>query len=285
MQISRFRCYVAIGDSSTEGLDDPAGDGSYRGWADRLAETVAGAQGELLYANLAVRGRRTRQILDTQLAPALAMQPDLVTHFSGTNDVVGRRFDLDAVATDIRAMQTALRAGGATVLTFTLPDLGPVLPAARGLAPRIEALNEALRHICAETGSRLVDLARYPVAVDPRLWSDDRLHANGAGHARIAAALAHALDLPGSDASWSEPLPPLAPPSRWARWGADLRWTARYLLPWALRHLRGRSTGDGRQPKRPRPLPLHPSTSPASEPPGAAPTATATRDARPRSSR
>jgi len=55
-----FNRYVAIGDSSTEGLDDPAGDGSCRGWAIR----------------------------DQQLAPALALHPDLVTLFSGTNDVV-----------------------------------------------------------------------------------------------------------------------------------------------------------------------------------------------------
>jgi hypothetical protein len=34
---------VAIGDSTTEGLDDPDGAGGYRGWADRLAEIIANA--------------------------------------------------------------------------------------------------------------------------------------------------------------------------------------------------------------------------------------------------
>ena len=33
-----FRRFVAIGDSTTEGMDDPDGSGGYRGWADRLAE-------------------------------------------------------------------------------------------------------------------------------------------------------------------------------------------------------------------------------------------------------
>ena len=33
-----FRRYVAIGDSSTEGLDDPDGRGGYRGWANRLVD-------------------------------------------------------------------------------------------------------------------------------------------------------------------------------------------------------------------------------------------------------
>ena len=40
----RFERYVALGDSSTEGLDDPDGRGGYRGWADRLAERIAGGQ-------------------------------------------------------------------------------------------------------------------------------------------------------------------------------------------------------------------------------------------------
>ena len=77
-----FARYVAIGDSSTEGLDDPDGRGGYRGWANRLAEALAAAQASpLLYANLGVRGRSTRQIRDEQLEPAAAMRPDLVTLF------------------------------------------------------------------------------------------------------------------------------------------------------------------------------------------------------------
>ena len=37
-----IRSYVALGDSFTEGLDDPtAVGGGYRGWADRFAEHLA----------------------------------------------------------------------------------------------------------------------------------------------------------------------------------------------------------------------------------------------------
>ena len=96
--LRRYRRYVAIGDSSTEGLDDPDGQGGYRGWANRLAEHLAASQGEVLYANLAVRGLSSRQIRERQLAKALSMSPDLVTFFSGTNDVVSRRFRVDEVA-------------------------------------------------------------------------------------------------------------------------------------------------------------------------------------------
>lgn len=247
-----FSRYVAIGDSSTEGLDDPDGRGGYRGWANRLAARVAAAQSSpLLYANLGVRGRSTRAIRDEQLEPALAMRPDLVTLFTGTNDVVRRRFDADAVGADVEFMQRRLIEGGATVLGFTLPDLSIVMPIARPLAGRVRALNDALRHASAASGAILVDFAKHPVGSDPRLWSDDRLHANSAGHERIAAGLAAALKLPGTDETWSHPFPTAWSRSLPASILAEVRWQRDYLLPWIWRHLRGRSSGDGRGPKRP----------------------------------
>ena len=260
-----FERYVAIGDSSTEGIDDPDGAGGYRGWANRLAEAVAlaqasqGSERPLLYANLGVRGRRTRQIRAEQLAPALALRPDLATLFCGTNDVVARDFDLDSVASDVDAMQRALIDAGATVLTFTLPDYARVMPMARRIVPRLRALNRRLRTVSAANGVVLVDFEAHPVAGDPRLWSDDRLHANAAGHARIAAALGQALGLPGSDGAWQEPLPPLPPATPLARLGRELVWSCRHFLPWLWRHARGRSSGDGRQPKRPDLSPMEPS--------------------------
>ena len=97
----------------------------------------------------------------------------------------------------------------------------------------------------------LVDFAQHPVGSDPRLWSPDRLHANSAGHARIAAALAWALGLPGTDDSWSQPLPAPLLRSWRATLAAEVRWGYAYLLPWVWRHLRGRSSGDDRSAKRP----------------------------------
>ena len=147
----RFERYVAIGDSSTEGFNDPDGAGGYRGWSRRLAARIAHAQGELLYANFGVRGLTTRQILDQQLVPALAMRPDLVTMFSGTNDVIGLQFDAPAIARDMEHMQRTFIDDGATVLTFTLPDLTPIMPSARWIAPRIHAMNDGLRTATART--------------------------------------------------------------------------------------------------------------------------------------
>lgn len=246
-----FARYVALGDSSTEGIDDPDGAGGYRGWSQRLAERVIAAQGGgLLYANLATRGLTTRQVRARQLEAALVFRPDLATVFCGTNDVTATRFDAAAVAADIGYMQRALAEGGATVLSFTLPDLTPLMPLARLIAPRIGALNQALAAASRASGAILVDFAAHPVATDWRLWSEDRIHANAAGHARIAEALAQALGLPGSDAAWQAPLPKLAQTRRqW--WAAEARWVRRHLLPWIWQGLCGRSSAHGRGSKRP----------------------------------
>jgi lysophospholipase L1-like esterase len=247
-----FSRYVAIGDSSTEGLDDPDGRGGYHGWANRLATHVASTQSSpLLYANLAIRGRNTRQIRDEQLEPARAMRPDLVTLFTGVNDVTSRRFDAEAVGRDAEYMQRALIEDGATVIGFTLPDLSLVMPITRLFSGRVRTLNDALRHASAASGAVLVDVAKHSVGSDPRLWSVDRLHANSLGHERIAAALAWGLGLAATDDSWSHPFP-----TPWSRsWAAsilaELRWQRDYFLPWLWRHARGRSSGDNRGPKLP----------------------------------
>ncbi len=251
----RFERYVAIGDSSTEGLEDPDGAGGYRGWANRLAERVAEVQGGLLYANLGVRGKRVREIREEQLGPALAMKPDLATLFAGSNDLLVRGFDPGALRDELARMQGALIEAGAWVLSFTLPDLTGVMPFGRLLAGRVRGMNDALKEASAATGARLVDFAAFPVGSDPRLWSEDRFHVNAEGHARIAAALAQALGLPGTDDAWAQPFPGSDGRGRWARWAEDWRWCRRHLLPWAWP---GPVPAEPPGPKRPRLEPVRP---------------------------
>src|ERR671928_2060591 len=114
MVMTGFKRYVAIGDSTTEGLDDPYPDGGFRGFADRLAGDLALVEPELRYANLAVRGRLARQIREQQLEPALALEPDLASVVAGLNDTLRGDFDLDATAEAVEAMLVALTEAGAT---------------------------------------------------------------------------------------------------------------------------------------------------------------------------
>ncbi|MEU6140550.1 SGNH/GDSL hydrolase family protein [Streptomyces sp. NPDC047081] len=254
---SGYLRYVALGDSQTEGLGDGDEVRGLRGWADRLAEQIARDNPDVLYANLAVRGRLAGQVRAEQLAPALALKPDLATVVAGVNDVLRRRFDPDEVAGHLEAMFAALTAQGARVATLTFPDLGRIAPLARPLAPRVLALNARIREAARRHDVIVADSEPYPAVTDPRLWSADRLHANPHGHARIAAAVAHALTLPGSDDGWTRPLPPdPAALSGLRAAGAELRWAGAFLGPWLVRRVRGRSSGDGRQAKRPALLPV-----------------------------
>ncbi|MFI9542524.1 SGNH/GDSL hydrolase family protein [Streptomyces sp. NPDC052016] len=254
----RYARYVALGDSQTEGLGDGDDGIGLCGWADRLAEHLAHHNPGLRYANLAVRGRLAGQVHTEQLGPALALRPDLATVVAGVNDLMRPRFDADEVAGHLEAVFAALTAQGARVATVTFPDAARLTPLARPLTPRVLALNARIREAAGRHGVAVAETAGHAVVTDPRLWSPDRLHASPLGHARIAAAVAHALGLPGGDDSWTHPLP--APdssaPAGWRAGVAELRWAAAFLGPWLGRRLRGRSSGDGRTAKRPGLLPV-----------------------------
>src|SRR5262249_14942755 len=129
----------------------------------------------------------------------------------------------------------------------------------RVIQPRVVALNEALRAAARRSGAIMVDVAAFAEGSDRRLWSDDRLHGNSAGHERVAHAIAHGLGLPGFDDSWRIPLPPVPPDPLVAALRADLHWAHEYALPWLWRTVRGRSIGDGLSAKRPAPQPVRPS--------------------------
>ncbi|MFJ3504647.1 SGNH/GDSL hydrolase family protein [Streptomyces sp. NPDC090135] len=250
-----FLRYVALGDSQTEGVGDGDDTGGLRGWADRLAELLARESPGMLYANLAVRGRLAGQVRAEQLTPALALEPDFATVVAGFNDLLRPGFDADATAGHLEGMFAALTGRGARVATLTFPDVGRITPLARPLVPRVQALNARIREVSGRYGVVVVETGHHPVVTDPRLWSPDRLHAGPLGHARIAAAVAQSLGLPGADDSWTRPLPPPDGPLP-VGLGAELRWASAFLGPWLGRRLRGRSSGDGRAAKRPELLPV-----------------------------
>ena len=250
----RYHRYVALGDSSTEGLDDPDEAGQLRGWADRLAEHLAVVNPDLEYANLAVRGGSAGEIAAAQLAPALAMRPDLATVVAGMNDLLRGNFDARRIAGEVGQMVRGLRAIGATVVMFSIPDVSGRMRLGRALTARTDALNRELRQLAHDTGALLLDLASYDSAYDDRMWARDRIHGNAAGHAAIGSELAYLLGAPGaSPGALSAALEPPRPRARREVLAEDLRWIRHYVVPWAWRRLRGRTTGHGRTAKRPIP--------------------------------
>ena len=242
--------FVALGDSQTEGMCDPDPRFEYRGWADRLAELIAAHNPDVQYANLAIRGKNTRQARDEQLAPALAMKPDLVAAPLGMNDVISSA-DMAGVRADLDDVYRRLADTDATVLIATFPNIARTIPLGRRVETRLLVINDLMRGFAQRYGFVLADLYTAPVLTDLRAWAPDRLHASPLGHSRFAAAAAHALGLPGAGADWGAPLDPIPQPHPLLRNYRDARWAVEHLAPWMIRRLRGISMGDGRSPKRP----------------------------------
>ena len=249
-----FHRFVAVGDSATEGLQDIDENGSYRGWADRLAEHIANAQDEPLeYANLAVRSLRLNEIRRTQFDRALALEPDLMSIVGGVNDVIAPRPDFGRIAADFEAMFTEATSRGITVFTFLMPDPSFLNPLGRYVKERALILADITRAAARNAGVLVLDLSEYPVATDPRLWFEDGLHGNWLGHKRMAEAFANLLGYPGFE-HWDDPLGELPGQAHaLERIGADLDWAVHWLGPWLGRGLIHRPNGRGVTAKRPVP--------------------------------
>lgn len=246
-----YRRYVAIGDSQTEGLWDGDDVIGLLGFADRLAAMVDSLWPGLQYANLAIRGKRIGHVLNEQVPRALAMRPDLITVCAGMNDVIqpGRSFAPALV--DLERVYAALAGSGATVVTTTFPNVAQFLPLGRLVSTRLAQINNAISLAAHRYGFRLVDLYNAPSMRQLDTWAIDRVHASTKGHMLFAAAAAEALNLPDSNHDWAGG--GLSPTQRTLRAGAyeQLRWTHESFFPWIWRRLRGLSSADGREPKRP----------------------------------
>jgi len=244
---------VAIGDSFTEGMSDLLPDGSYRGWADLLAGRMAAVTPGFRYANLAVRGKLIKQIVDEQVDVAVAMQPDVITLVGGLNDTLRPKCDMGRVrALLTEAVERLAPSCKQLVLMRSPGRQGPVLERFR---PRMEELFVCIEELAELHGATVVDLYGAPSLSDPRLWDVDRLHLTAEGHRRVAEAVWQTLGYDPEDTEWRTPIPATVPPRWAARRIADARFARQYLVPWIGRRLTGRSSGDGLPPKRPDLLP------------------------------
>jgi lysophospholipase L1-like esterase len=250
--VAGYSRYVAIGDSQTEGLWDGDDSVGLRGFADRLAEIVDAHYPGLTYANLAVRGRRIRDLLDEQLPQALALHPDLITVCIGMNDVTRPGPHFDHALGELDDLHAQLAGIGATVVTTTFPDIAQILPVGRILGARVLRINAAIRAAAHRHDFRLVDLYDAPSMTHPDTWSADRVHGSPKGHALFAAAAAEALDLPGTNHDWARLGDGPVRQSLLSMAYSQTLWTQNMLMPWLWRHVRRRSAGDGRGPRRPR---------------------------------
>jgi lysophospholipase L1-like esterase len=267
--------FVALGDSFTEGLNDPVPGGGFRGWADRLAGMLAIERSGLPYANLAVRGKLLRQIVREQVPEAISLlqgcapgSTALVSIAGGGNDILRPGADPDTLADMFDTAVARLRESGCDVMLFTGFD--PLaFPIMRLLRGRIAAYNMHLRAIADNRECYLVDLWSMKVLRDPRAWSSDRLHLNSGSHQRIALRACEVLGVPVTE-DWRAPLdePALVMAMANSHSGSrsawvsarreDAQWAKEHFVPWINRRLHGRSSGDGLLAKRPALEPVTP---------------------------
>lgn len=242
--------YVALGDSFTEGVgdDDSARPNGVRGWADRVAEQLGAADPGFGYANLAIRGKKLRQILAEQVDAAVDLKPTLVSIYAGANDILRPRIDIDNLLVEYDDAIAKLRAAGAAVVMFTGFDArgSKVFNTTRG---RTAIYNELVRGIAGDHGALLVDYWRFSEYYDWGMWAQDRMHMSAAGHANMAKRVLdvlehdHSIDVP--------PMTPVPELNGVDAIRANARWFREYAGPWVVRRVTGKSSGDGLEPKYP----------------------------------
>jgi lysophospholipase L1-like esterase len=220
-----------------------------RGWADFVALGLAAAANEPIgYANFAIRGRKLGQIVDEQLEAAIALRPEVISFNGGGNDMLRPRMPENLVADRFRQAVHRIRDEGIHVLMLSGANPTDHLPLGRVFDTRGARLTAKLLDLAELEGVTFVDNFNDRGLRDIRYWSADKLHLNSLGHARVASNVLTALGV-AVPSEWGVEEVASAPP------GPRSRNTAAYyrefVLPWIGRRLTGRSSGDGRVPKRP----------------------------------
>jgi lysophospholipase L1-like esterase len=183
------RAYAALGDSFTAGRDSIDAER----WADLLAAGMRRVNPELRYENLAVDGATSAEVLDLQVEPALALEPDFVTVICGANDVLlATRPDVAGYAERFEAILARLREGApeAMLVTATAPEGWQFME----LRPRTEArlieatkeLNDVTRATAERHDVLCLPVAGHPALRDPATFSADGLHPSSDGHRTVA---------------------------------------------------------------------------------------------------
>lgn len=194
-------CFVALGDSLTEGLGDPVPGGGWRGWAALLAEALGERPGSVPLVNLARSGAQAADVAERQLPAARALGPRFASLLVGANDTLRAAFAIERIAAALDRAHGALSADGAVVLTACLPDPGRMLglpaPLARPLGRRMRAVNTVVHAVSARYGGVHLHLADHAWVADRASWSVDRLHPSEHGHRLLARGFHTALAATG----------------------------------------------------------------------------------------
>ncbi len=196
--------YVALGDSTVEGIGASGPERTYVGLVGRRLRAVyPRAQA----TNLGVAGATSADVLREQLERAVALRPVLVTLSIGPNDIT-EGVTAEQYERNVGAILDRLAAATTVaVVVNLLPDLA-VTPRFRGreeeatVARLTVRFNEALSRQARRHHAVLVDLygpSRAEVPRHPELIASDGYHPSDAGYARWADLVWPAIEalIPG----------------------------------------------------------------------------------------
>ena len=255
--MTTFTRFIALGDSMTEGMCDEIIDGKYRGWADRVADTLAKESPNFSYANLAIRGKLLHQVIDDQIpsAATLVTGPEtLISFHAGANDVLRLNYQAEAAFAKYEKGVSELTKTGATLIVFTVIDrVEGEGKTAKLWHERFSAFNMNVRMVAIKYGAIIIEADGAKWMADLRLLASDRLHLNSDGHWRLSQAVLEKLGR-SSDPAWKIPLPPAPEKSKARKKIEKTLWIIAFVLPWIWRRLRGKSSGDGRSAKYETPI-------------------------------
>lgn len=151
--------------------------------------------------NMGVSGAVAKDVVDRQLAPAIAFAPDIVLVAVGANDVT-HLTSVSSVETSMKAIFERLRAANPEVkiVVTGAPAMDTVTrfpwSLQRLASWRVAALNAAFRRFESDgiIFAPIADETREAFRADPTLFAADKFHPNARGYALWTPVINRALD-------------------------------------------------------------------------------------------
>jgi lysophospholipase L1-like esterase len=182
--------YAALGDSTGVGVGAQNG-----GYVARLFTRINEVRPGSKLTNVCVSGATTEDVLRSQIEPALAARPTLITLGIGINDV-GHQMNVETFARNYEMIIVRLKRANAPIVITNIPDvsLAPVVPpAARGEATRrITLFNKRIDEIASKYGLLVVDAFKATneiITSHPEFFSSDGFHPSDKGYEYWAEAM------------------------------------------------------------------------------------------------
>jgi lysophospholipase L1-like esterase len=183
---------VFMGDSITDGWDDPKYGGFFPGKP---------------YVDRGISGQTTPQMLIRFRPDVIALKPAVVVILAGTNDIAGNTgpMTLASIEDNLTTMAELSRAHGIRVVLSSLLPVSDyeknkegkqIIRTAQRPPEQIKALNEWMRKYAAENGLTYLDY--YSAMIDDKGFlkddlSEDGLHPNAKGYAVMAPLAEQAI--------------------------------------------------------------------------------------------